>query len=52
MFTAIGILLIVVGAMFIMEGKAQKKEKKQQERFNNGCYGLFKQHHWLKDDDD
>ena len=49
MFTIIGICLIVAGIMFITEGHAQKKEKKQQERFNSGCYGLFKEHGWLRD---
>ena len=47
MFTIIGILCIIAGVMFIVEDRAQKKEKKQQQRFNSGSYGLFKEHGWL-----
>lgn len=47
----IGILLIVAGVLFVLEDRKQKKEAERQKRFRNATYGLFKQHHWLDDDD-
>lgn len=48
---AIGALFIIVGIMCMVEGHRQKKENERQKRFRNATYGLFKQHHWLDDDD-
>lgn len=45
-----GTLLIIIGVCFIIAGfleKKSEKEKKEQRLFNENCYNLFEEHHWL-----